>query len=161
MPAATFYLLAEAEAPADPNNDAERMLAYACDVAARCYRNRQRVRVHCQNQQQAEAFDELLWQRPVDAFVPHNLMGEGAGNSPVEISWVEEGTQSQRANAPVLINLAELFPAFTNRFQFAYDFVPSEDARKQQARERYKHYRAAGYELNTLPADQINENHNG
>ncbi|UAA38601.1 DNA polymerase III subunit chi [Paraneptunicella aestuarii] len=159
MPAAIFYLLPEETSQAD--SEQQRLLAYACDVAARCYRNRQRVWVQCQDQQQAEAFDELLWQRPVDAFVPHNLVGEGAGNSPVEISWNKEGKSPPRVNSPVLINLAELFPSFANRFQFAYDFVPSQETQKQQARVRYKHYRAAGYELNTIPADQINENNNG
>ena len=32
------------------------------------------------------------------------------------------------------------------------DFVPTDETRKQLARERYKHYRAAGFTLQTLPA---------
>ena len=150
-----FYLLDETQQV----NQQPAHFALACLLATRSYRQKQKCLVFCENQQQAEQFDELLWQLPNDAFVPHNLTGEGpVGGAPVEICWQ---TPSQ-FNRPVLINLAETIPEFHQRFRQVIDFVPGNEQLKLQARERYKQYRAAGNQLDTLPASSINETqHNG
>ena len=148
-----FYLLDETQQV----NQQPAHFALACLLATRSYRQKQKCLVFCENQQQAEQFDELLWQLPNDAFVPHNLTGEGpVGGAPVEICWQ---TPSQ-FNRPVLINLAETIPEFHQRFRQVIDFVPADEQQKLQARERYKHYRAAGNQLDTLPASSINETEN-
>jgi DNA polymerase-3 subunit chi len=146
----TFYLLDEtAETHQQPAH-----FALACLLATRCYRQKQKCIVYCQDQQQAEQFDELLWQLPNDAFVPHNLAGEGpVGGAPVEICW----QAPSQFNRPVLINLTDTIPAFHQRFRHIIDFVPALEVLKIQARERYKLYRAAGNHLDTLPASSINE----
>ncbi|MGJ8679334.1 DNA polymerase III subunit chi [Paraglaciecola sp.] len=146
----TFYLLDEtAEINQQPAH-----FALACLLATRSYRNKQRCLIYCQDQQQAEQFDELLWQLPNDAFVPHNLAGEGpVGGAPVEICW----QAPSQFNRPVLINLTDTIPVFHQRFRQVIDFVPALEALKVQARERYKHYRAAGNQLDTQPASSINE----
>lgn len=150
MTQVTFFLI---EGP-DAETSIPAQLSWACDIAARCYRQRQRVSVLCDSKASAEQFDEYLWQQPVDGFVPHNLTGEGPANgAPVEICW-QPPTQFSR---PVLINLCPQVPQFGQRFKQIYDFVPAEDDLKQLARERYKHYRAAGYQLDTRPAGSINE----
>lgn len=106
---------------------------------------------------QAEQFDELLWQLPNDAFVPHNLTGEGPlGGAPVEICW----QTPNQFNRSVLINLAENIPDFHQRFRQVIDFVPAKEQLKPLARERYKQYRAAGCQLDTLAASSINETQN-
>ena len=80
----TFYLLDET----DDTHQQPAHFALACLLATRSYRNKQKCLVYCQDQSQAEQFDELLWQLPNDAFVPHNLAGEGpVGGAPVEICW--------------------------------------------------------------------------
>ncbi|WP_416307381.1 DNA polymerase III subunit chi [Neptunicella sp. SCSIO 80796] len=148
-----FYLLEQ-----EQTDDQPAHFALACQLATDCFRQRQRCVVLAENQAQAEAFDELLWQRPTDAFVPHNLSGEGPnGGAPVEIVWQLDNT----GNRAVLINLSSQMPAQAERFRQIYDFVPAEDNLKQQARERYKHYRAAGHQLSTAPAAQKDETHNG
>ncbi|MDP5040661.1 MAG: DNA polymerase III subunit chi [Paraglaciecola sp.] len=127
----------------------------ACLAAARCFRQKQKCLVFCQDKQQAEQFDELLWQLPIDAFVPHNLAGEGpVGGAPVEITW----QAPQRFSRQVLINLADLVPEFHTRFNQVIDFVPHAEELKLKARERYKHYRAAGNQLDTQAASSIYEN---
>lgn len=149
----TFFLLAEESEPS-----AQVHWIAACELATQCYRKKQRCLIYCSDQKSAEQFDELLWQQPVDAFVAHNLTGEGPANgAPIEICW-QPPTQFSRA---VLINLTANMPQFSNRFKHVYDFVPAEQTLKQQARERYKHYRAAGYQLNTQPASQIIESNDG
>lgn len=152
MPSVNFYLLP------DEQKDAKAHLLAACDVAALHFRQKQKVWVFCPDQAAAEAFDELLWQRPVDGFVPHNLTGEIVkGGAPVEIGW----EVPQRQHRQVLINLHPDFPGFCHQFQHIADFVPAEEKLKEQARLRYKHYRAAGCELTTQPAESLNERNNG
>ncbi len=150
MPHVTFYLLDNQS----EINSMPQHFALACALATRNYRNKQKTTVYCNNQQDAERFDELLWQLPVDAFVPHNLVGEGPVNgTPVEICW----QPPKQFNRPVLINLSAHVPDFHSRYKQIIDFVPAEEALKEQARERYKHFRAAGCQLDTQPATSINE----
>jgi len=152
MPIATFYLLEEQDIDhARSQAKADSVLLAACYLATRCFRNRQKLWVHCNDKQQAEKFDELLWQQPNAAFVPHNLTGEGNGGAPVELGWSEP--HYTRSNA--LLNLADEFPPFARRFGVAYDFVPAEEARKQLARQRYKQFKLAGFEISTSPAAQL------
>ena len=85
MSRVSFYLL---DLEADKNTTMPAHLVLACQLAANCFRNKQRCLVFCQDKAMAEHFDELLWQLPTDSFVPHNLVGEGpVGGAPVEISW--------------------------------------------------------------------------
>ncbi|EFA6167590.1 DNA polymerase III subunit chi, partial [Escherichia coli] len=47
------------------------------------------------------------------------------------------------------ISLRTSFADFATAFTEVVDFVPYEDSLKQLARERYKAYRVAGFNLNT------------
>ena len=150
MPAVTFYLLPEHTA----GEGTLPVSQLACDLAARFFRQKQKVFIYCEHQNQAEEVDELLWQRPVDGFIPHNLAGEGPeGGAPVEIAWQAPATR----NRTVCINLHRQCPDFARQFRTLIDFVPAQDQLKQQARERYKHYRSAGFFLDTQPAAQLHE----
>ena len=139
-----FYLL-----PATDNPGFLEQLV--CQLTTDYYRQGQGVFIYTQDQTQAEALDEQLWQQPADSFVAHNLLGEGPRQgSPVIISW-----QSPQQKRPILINLAAQAPAFAGRFNQVIDFVPADDAGKQQARERFKIYRQAGVALSTAPAPSL------
>ncbi|EAS75955.1 DNA polymerase III subunit chi [Vibrio alginolyticus 12G01] len=46
--------------------------------------------------------------------------------------------------------MAENETTFANKFAQVVDFVPCEEKAKQLARERYKIYRQAGYQLQTI-----------
>lgn len=129
-----FYLL--------NNDNAQSSRHYqACLQAAYYYRNNQRVFIYTQDQAQAHEIDELLWGFDPQSFVPHNLMGEGPRNgAPVEISWVPPSNRRS-----VLINLTDTMPNFANTFTQIIDFVPTDEAQKQLARERFKAYRQWGF----------------
>ena len=76
-----------------------------------------------------------------------NLAGEGPrGGAPVEIAWPEKRNSSPR---DLLISLRVGFADFATAFTEVIDFVPYEDSLKQSARDRYKAYRVAGFNLNT------------
>ena len=131
----------------DPRFNREQQLqalhVHACFQAAYFYRQNQRVFIYAQDQSQAHEIDELLWSFDPDSFVPHNLIGEGPANgSPVEISW-----QPPRNRRPILINLTNAVPAFANQFSFIVDFVPENESLKVAARERYKHYKQLGFDV--------------
>lgn len=136
-----FYLL-------DADKSIESSSFYqACLQAAHFYRNNQRVFIYVKNQNDAHEVDELLWGFDPESFVPHNLVGEGPQNgSAVEISW--QVPTNRRA---VLINLSDTVPAFANNYAQIIDFVPSDEAEKQLARERFKAFRQWGFQVDNQP----------
>lgn len=143
MKNATFYLL-DNDATVDGLSAVEQLV---CDIAAERWRNGKRVLIACEDEQQAIRLDEALWSRPPESFVPHNLAGEGPrGGAPVEIAWPQKRNSSPR---DILISLRLNFADFATAFTEVIDFVPYEDNLKQLARERYKAYRMAGFNLNT------------
>ena len=121
--------------------------ALACDLAANAWRLGKKVLIACETEQQALDLDEALWQRDAEQFVPHNLSGEVTNYAtPIEISWVGKRNAQRR---DLLINLQQNVPEFVQSFNQIIDFVPADETRKAQARERYKHLRQLGWELAT------------
>lgn len=138
MKQAKFYLLKE-------TNSAENL---ACDLAAQAWRLGKRVLITCETEEQAHHIDETLWARNVDDFVPHNLSGEATTYAtPIEISWAGKRNAQRR---DLLISLQTKVPDFINSFNQVIDFVPTDETEKAQARERYKHYRQMGWQLETV-----------
>ena len=137
-----FYLLKD-EVTDEKENDTRSALYHACLQASYFYRQKQRVYIYAQDQQHAEQVDEMLWAFDSDSFVPHNLVGEG----PKQGAAVEIGFQAPQGRRQVLINLTSTVPNFANQFQFIVDFVPSDEALKQQARERFKTCRQWGFQV--------------
>jgi len=143
MSSATFFLM-----PDESEGEQNKRI---CDKIAELYRKHKKLRVWARNQQQAEALDELLWQQPSDAFVPHNLHGEGpATGAPVEFCWPEADSVRNRPGY-ALFNLADDIPVLAQQSHQLYDIVPADDNGKKIARERYKHYRARGCQMHTEP----------
>ncbi|MDU1268801.1 MAG: DNA polymerase III subunit chi [Escherichia coli] len=91
-----------------------------CEIAAERWRSGKRVLIACEDEKQAYRLDEALWPQ-------------------------------KRSSSPrdILISLRTSFADFATAFTEVVDFVPYEDSLKQLARERYKAYRVAGFNLNT------------
>ncbi|WP_340279104.1 DNA polymerase III subunit chi [Pantoea agglomerans] len=148
MKNATFYVL-ETDATSDGLSAVE---ALVCNLAETRWRAGKRVLIACEDEQQAIRLDEALWQRPANAFVPHNLAGEGPRyGAPVELAWPQRRGSSPR---DLLISLLPHFADFATAFHEVIDFVPYEDTLKQMARDRYKAYRSVGFQLNTAAPPQ-------
>ena len=145
MSQVTFYLMSQPD-----DADASAVERLACQLAADGW-SAGHLYLLCEDEAQALRLDELLWQLPPDRFVPHQLQGE-SGQAPVEI-----GHQPPRRRYACLINLARQTPLFAGHFAQVVDFVPTDETQKQQARERYKHYRAAGFTLQTQAAPSAAE----
>lgn len=138
-----FYILDEKSEPTSTGLEAH--FAYASQIAAYYYRANKRVFIYTDNENDAFAIDEYLWQFDGDSFVPHNLLGEGPRfGAPVEISW-----QAPMHSRQVLINLSLTVPDFVRSFNQIIDFVPFEEQLKIQARKRYSTYKKMGLNLST------------
>lgn len=143
MKQATFYLLEQVTAV----EGLSAQETVTCHLAAQFWRQGLRILIACVDMQQAIRLDEALWKLPPAAFVPHNLAGEGPqAGAPVELAWPEKRSASSR---DLLISLLPDFANFATTFHQVIDFVPEESSLKQLARERYKTYRSAGFQLNT------------
>jgi len=138
-----FYLLKD-DVTEESDKDTRSAIYHACLQASHFYRQNQRVYIYTQDKQHAEQVDEMLWAFDSDSFVPHNLVGEG----PKQGAIVEIGHQAPQGRRPVLINLTSTVPNFANQFNYIVDFVPSDEALKQQARERFKTCRQWGFQVN-------------
>ncbi len=149
MSQVVFYLLNDTDSPAYAG--VATHFLKACNIAAFYYAQQKKVFIYTENQQDAFAVDECLWQFDGDSFVPHNLKGEGPKfGTPVEISW-----QTPTHPRPILINLSHKVPEFAINFQQIIDFVPAEPALKEAARARYSHYKKLGLTLATKEVQAI------
>ncbi|WP_284193785.1 DNA polymerase III subunit chi [Vibrio zhanjiangensis] len=148
MPNATFYIIK----PNSLQAGQAGLFDYAVFLAGHFSRQGAKVYLNCENKDEAEQLAEHFWQVDPKQFLAHNLVGEGPKHgTPIEIGH-QEVTPSW--NRQLVINLAKNKTTFANKFAEVVDFVPCEEKAKQLARERYKIYRQAGYQLQTIEIDQ-------
>ncbi|ABI70770.1 DNA polymerase III subunit chi [Shewanella frigidimarina] len=139
MTQALFYLMPDNH---NQMSALDALYLAACRLAEQQYRQQKTVYIHCKDKQQAYAIDELLWQFEPNAFVPHNLKGEGpVTGAPVEIGFDTLGPNKSRQ---VLINLADQMPSFAVNLPHIIDFVANDDELKRIARNRYRQYQNVG-----------------
>ena len=151
MPNVTFYLMNEPIANQGLADEKSERFALACALTTMRFRQNQTLFLLAESQLDAEQLDELLWQQDPDSFVPHGLSEEQTvTQAPVEI-----GTTQPKRHRQVMINLTAGISPMANRFAQIIDFVPWNESEKQQARERYKRYRALGFTLETVPAPAL------
>lgn len=142
-PEITFYLHDQA--------DESAWLSQVCQLVAEQFSQRRKIAVRAQSQEQAERFDELLWQQPPERFIPHNLVGEGPnGGAPVVIGW-DQPLEEYGIGRQLVVNLANDCAPFVRGVQRIIDFVPLQDDEKELARERFRTYRRTGASIDTQP----------
>lgn len=133
-----FYLLA--------SDQPEARWLVACRLIEKAYSRGHRIYVLCQNQNEAEHIDELLWTFRDDSFIPHNLQGEGPEPPPpVQIGYDKD----PRGFNDILLNLSDTIPPFYGKFKRVMELVVNVESEKEQSRTHYKEYRARGCELHT------------
>jgi DNA polymerase III subunit chi len=133
-----FYLLASDQI------DARWMVA--CRLLEKAYAKGHKVYVLCDNKQDAEFLDELLWTFKEASFIPHNLQGEGPEPPPpIQIGYERE----PRGFNDILVNLSSSIPTFYPKFKRVMEIVVNLETEKEQSRGRYRDYRTKGCELHT------------
>ncbi|MFC3123268.1 DNA polymerase III subunit chi [Agaribacter flavus] len=139
---ATKVTFHELLASADDN---EAILAIAVRLVEEAFDAKIYATLLCSSQMQAESIDELLWQKPVNRFIPHALEGEGDDKAvPIVLMWKDQLNEGRRIkNRRLVINLTmEILQDF-HRIENIHDFVPTETEQKALARTRYATYKNA------------------
>ena len=136
MPRADFYLIAKPRFRDDP-------LLLVCELAKRAFESTQPTLILARSADQADALDEKLWEFDENAFIPHQLAGDD-DDALTPVLIVAPGTQTP--DRPLVINLRdECAPGL---FERVLEVVPADDAQRLGSRERWKTYKAAGFEVN-------------
>lgn len=137
-----FYLLS--------NDEIKTQWLLACRLLEKAYLRGHKVFVFCENKQDAELLDELLWTYKDDSFIPHHLQGEGPEPPPaIQIGFAAE----PRGFDDILLNLSSNIPSFVSRFRRIMEIVPANDTAKEVSREHYRAYRAKQFDLHTHPIE--------
>ncbi|VEG90739.1 DNA polymerase III subunit chi [Legionella spiritensis] len=133
-----FYLL--------KSGDLQTRWHLACRLLEKAYLRGHQIFVLCNNRQEAEHLDELLWTFKEDSFVPHNLQGEGPEPPPpIQIGHAQE----PRGFNDILLNLSDEIPAFHNRFSRIMEIVLNDETAKEISRRHYRTYKAGSCALQT------------
>ena len=136
MPRADFYLVGKPRFREEP-------LRLVCELARKAHDAGQWTLVLARDQAQAEALDDLLWAFDEDAYVPHQLAGDEEDDlAPVLIATPAMDVPMR----PLLINLREA--AVDGSFERVLEVVPADESARGPLRERWKAYKARGFELN-------------
>jgi DNA polymerase-3 subunit chi len=133
-----FYVL-----QAGAHLDRERLV---CRLANKAFEQSQPLYIHAAASEEAERLDDLLWTFRDISFLPHQLLHEGyTPDIPIFIGCGDTPPEAMK----LMINLAHPAPSFIDRFERVIEVVGHEPDRRQQARERYRHYQNHGYSINT------------
>lgn len=136
MPRADFYLIDKPRFRDDP-------LLLVCELAKRAFESGQSTLILARSADEADTLDEKLWEFDENAFIPHQLAGDDDDTiTPVLI--VAPGAETP--DRPLVINLRdECAPGL---FERVLEVVPADEAQRLGSRERWKTYKAAGFEVN-------------
>jgi len=114
-----------------------------------------RVVVYTDGPASAAELDQRLWTFQQISFVPHCRAGDTlVSSTPVVIDC-------QYKNLPhteILINLHSECPPFFAEFERVIEIVGYERQETDQARQRFRHYRASGYPPETIALGQARNN---
>lgn len=137
MPRADFYLIAKPRFREEP-------LRLVCELVRKAYEAELWVLVLARDTAQAEQLDDLLWDMGDDAYIPHQIAGRDDEDELTPVLIAEPGTDApMRA---LVINLRDA--PVDSGFERVLEVVPADESARDPLRERWKHYKALGLELN-------------
>ena len=131
-----FYILQSAQ-PQDA-------LLYGCRLAEKAHKRGMSIYLHCADEAQGLALDELLWSFSPPSFVPHALKSANTNDS-IVIAWDQEPPPA----GDLFINFAPQIPDFFSRFARLGEIVCQATDWLSPSRERFRFYKDRGYPLNT------------
>ncbi|MCK9537696.1 DNA polymerase III subunit chi [Dokdonella sp.] len=135
MPQAAFYLIDKPRFRAEP-------LLLVCELARRAFAAELPTLILARSAEQAQALDEILWAFDEEAFIPHQIAGE-EDDAITPVLIVAPGTTTP--DRPLVINLRD--ECAPGQFERVLEVVPADADQRAGSRERWKTYKAAGFEL--------------
>ncbi|MBA2350339.1 MAG: DNA polymerase III subunit chi [Pseudomonadota bacterium] len=129
---------------------AEDKLQTACTLAGKAMAIDLRVLMLTADTAMAARIDQLLWNYPATAFIPHCRFGDPLADvTPVIIDHRADQMMANGPHDDLLVNLCSDCPPIFSRFQRVIEIVGMDDDDRQLARERFRFYRDRGYEIRT------------
>lgn len=119
-------------------------LGAACGLLAKAWTQKKDFTVFVPAPERAQLLDRLLWTQSPLSFLPHcHDRSPLAAETPILLTQdLEDPRQDQR-----LLNLDDDIPPNFERFANLIEVVSQADEDKLQARQRFKYYKAQGYEI--------------
>jgi DNA polymerase-3 subunit chi len=131
-----FYVL--------PDTTSEARWLFACRLIEKVHKMGMDILIALDTEEQAQAFDQLLWTFKPESFIPHQLIG-GATPAPVQISYTEDAGDHHG----LLLNLSNNIPPYFSRFDRLSEIVIQEEIALKTSRERFGFYKGRGYPIET------------
>lgn len=120
----------------------------ACALAEHAWRKGERVRLAVGDNAQAQYIDEALWTFREDSFVPHERVTDAAhAETPVLVALHQQLKQLPQG---VVINLSAEPVGICDAVSRVVEVLAASDVARAEGRTRYRQYRDAGCELETV-----------
>jgi DNA polymerase-3 subunit chi len=120
---------------------------FACRLAEKAYRLEHTVHIVVANPQSARQIDDLLWTFRDGSFVPHEIVGQDAGEIAAPVTIGVESAPPR--NCHLLINLGEETPASVESIARVAEIVTTDEDARARSRQRFVAYRDRGHTLDT------------
>ncbi|CTP91578.1 DNA polymerase III subunit chi [Xanthomonas translucens pv. graminis] len=133
---ADFYLIAKPRFLTEP-------LRLVCELARKANDANLWTLVLARDQAQAEELDELLWAFDDDAYIPHQIAGADVDEEEAQVLIVPPGVEAP--SRALVINLRD--DAYLGACERVLEVVPADPAAREPLRERWKQYKALGFEV--------------
>lgn len=122
----------------------DNKLHTACHLSQKAMQKGWRVLLHTPDEATTETLDQLLWNYPVTAFMPHCRSNDiTAASMPVIIGHHNETFPHNE----VLISLHTICLPFFSRFERILEIVGRDEEDARLGRARFSFYRSHGYEI--------------
>lgn len=122
-------------------------LLMACEVVRKHYEKGRRLVIYCSDTTLLERFDTLLWGFEATAFIPHVHADDPlAPQTPVWLSSQSIDPPTGSADA-WLMNLDEHCPPDGVKYERILEIVSRDEPSVLAARERWRQYKAQGFDL--------------
>lgn len=128
-----FYVL--------PHSEPQERLHTTCRLSAKAWQQGLTTFIRCQDSDQVEQLNLLLWSYPPERFLPHDTFADNPQAPIVLGTRIPSLTQPQ-----VLINLAADIPPEYGLFERVIEIVVQQPKYLASARENFRHYRRCGYD---------------
>ena len=137
MPRADFYLIAKPRFRAEP-------LRLVCELARKAHDAGLWTLVLARDAAQAEQLDDLLWDMGDDVYIPHQIAGADDDEEEAAVLIATPDTDAPMRS--LVINLRDA--AVEGSFERVLEVVPADESARGPLRERWKQYKARGFEVN-------------
>ena len=137
MARADFYLIAKPRFREEP-------LLLVRELVRKAWAAELWMLVLARDAAQAERLDDLLWDTGEDEFIPHQIAGREVQDEDTPVLIVAPDADAPMR--PLVLNLRDAPVA--GGFERVLEVVPADESARGPLRERWKHYKAQGLELN-------------